>query len=440
VSAETGSPLQQGAAHARAARPFFHSRWVPAPAHVRELGLHAGLPQGFRAAGVAAGLKPSGNADVGLLVCDAPEPVSAARFTTSAAPAAPVLVTRDRCRLSSLRAVLANSGCANAATGGRGLDDAAKTQGAAALAVQVDPAEVALASTGAISHMLPVDAVLKGILQARAELSRVGDGAFQQAIQTTDAFEKRANLEVELPSGAVRLSAQCKGAGMISPRFATMLCFVETDAGLSAETAELLLGVCVKRSFDRASVDGQLSTNDTAILIASGAGGVHVAPESEDELRLGEALDALLRALAIMMVADGEGARRIARVLVRGGALGGRADAVESVARAVANSPLVKAALHGGDPNWGRIVQAVGQAVGEWGPGQPPLAVDIAIEGMQVCSAGAAIPHDAAALSEAVQGEEVEYEITLPGDGAETELFFSDLSHEYVSINADYTT
>ncbi len=418
--------------HPNAALPFFHSRWVPAPGHVRELGLDAGLPGGFRAAGVAAGIKPSGNPDVGLLVCDAPEPVSAARFTSSGTPAAPVLVTRERCRLDALRVILANSGCANAATGRRGLDDAAKTQGAAAVAARVDPAAVALASTGGISHLLPVEAVLKGILRARSQLAREGDGAFQQAIQTTDLFEKRANLEVALPSGSVRLSAQCKGAGMISPRFATMLCFIETDAELSAETVELLLGVCVKRSFDRASVDGQLSTNDTAIMIASGASGVRIAPESEDELRFGEALDALLRALAIMMVADGEGARRIARVVVNGG----HSDGVEAAARAVANSPLVKAALHGGDPNWGRIVQAVGAAL----PGTAPLAVDIAVEGMQVCSGGAAIPYELSALAQAVQRDEVEYEVTLPGEGAETEVFFSDLSHEYVTINADYTT
>jgi len=420
------------AEHPAASLPFFRSRWVPAPTHVRELGLMAGLPQGFRAAGVAAGLKPSGKTDVGMLVCDSEKPVSAARFTATATPAAPVLVSRERCRLDALRVVLANSGCANAATGGRGLDDAAKTQGAAAMAAAVDPAEVALASTGAISHLLPVDLVLKGILQACSQLSREGDSDFQQAIQTTDAFEKRANLEVVLPSGTVRLSAQCKGAGMISPRFATMLCFVETDAVLTPETADLLLGVCVKRSFDRASVDGQLSTNDTAILMCSGASGVVVESESEDELRLGEALDALLRALAIMMVADGEGARRIARVLVRGGSPQG----VEGVARAVANSPLVKAALHGGDPNWGRVVQAVGAAMA----GTAPLAVDITIEGIQVCSGGAAVAHDAQALSLAVQREEVEYEIELPGEGAETEVFFSDLSHEYVTINADYTT
>jgi glutamate N-acetyltransferase/amino-acid N-acetyltransferase len=413
-------------------QPFFHSRWVPAPAHVRDLGPDAGLPAGFRAAGVVCGIKPSGNRDLGVLVCDSEQPVSAARFTASGTPAAPVLVTQQRCRLGELRAVLANSGCANAATGGRGLDDAAKTQGAAAIALGVDPDEVALASTGAISHRLPVDPMLKGILAAGPLLSAAGDATFQQAIQTTDLTEKRASLEVALGSGAVRLTAQCKGAGMISPNFATMLCFVQTDAALEPETAELLLSVCVQRSFDRASVDGQLSTNDTAILMCSGASGVRVAPASEDELRLGEALDALLRQLAIMMVADGEGAERIARVVVRGGHL----PSAEAVARAVGNSPLVKTALHGGDPNWGRIVQAVGAAL----RGTAPLAVDVAIEGINVCAAGAAIGYDEQALQAAVQGSELEYEIGLPGEGAETEVFFSDLGHEYIRINADYTT
>jgi glutamate N-acetyltransferase/amino-acid N-acetyltransferase len=421
----------EGSASA-APQPFFHSRWVPAPEFVRELDPGAGLPPGFRAAGIACGIKASGNPDLGLLVCDAEQPVSAARFTASATPAAPVLLCRERCRLSALRAVLANSGCANAATGARGLEDAAKTQGAAALAVGVGEADLALASTGGISHRLPVEKVLQGILAARPQLRRQGDGDFQLAIQTTDAFEKRANLELALASGAVRLSAQCKGAGMISPNFATMLCFVQTDAALQVATADLLLGVCVKRSFDRCTVDGQLSTNDTAILMCSGASQVAIAPESEDELRFGQALDALLRALAIMIVADGEGARRLARVLVRGGQPAG----VEAVARAVANSPLVKAALHGADPNWGRILQAVGAAL----PGTAPLAVDISIEGTPVCSASAAIDYDQAALARAVQAREIEYDITLPGQGAETEVFFSDLSHQYVKINAEYTT
>ena len=413
-------------------RPLFGSRWAQPPAHLRELALDAGLPAGFRAAGVAAGLKPSGRPDVGLLVCDAKAAVSAARFTSSSTAAAPVLVTRERCRTDGLRVVLANAGCANAATGKRGLDDAAKTQGAAALAAGVQPHAVALASTGAISHHLPVDAMLKGILRAREQLSSDGDSAFQAAIQTTDRFEKRACLEVVLPSGTVRVSAQCKGAGMISPRFATMLCFVETDAELAPETAELLLSVCVRRSFDRISVDGQLSTNDTAILMCSGASGVRVEAQSEDELLLGEALDALLRALALMIVADGEGAARIARVLVRGD----DGDAAEAVARAIANSPLVKAALHGGDPNWGRIVQAAGAAL----PGPRPLALDVAIEGTRVCAGGSALDYDEKELARAVARAEVEYVVSLPGEGAETEVFFSDLSHEYVTINAEYTT
>jgi glutamate N-acetyltransferase/amino-acid N-acetyltransferase len=420
-------------------QPFFRSRWVPAPPHVRELGLDCGLPAGFRAAGVTCGIKPSGNPDLALLVCDSETPVSAARFTASAAPAAPVLLSKERCRLDGLRAILANSGCANAATGKRGLEDAAKTQGAAAAALGLDPAAIAVASTGGISDYLPVEAIVKGILTAHRKLRREGDADLQKAIQTTDAFEKRASLEVELPSGTVRLSAQCKGAGMISPRFATMFCFVQTDAALTPETADLLLGVCVKRSFDRASVDGQLSTNDTAILMCSGSSGVSIAPQSEDELRFGEALDALLRQLAIMMVADGEGAARIGRVVVRGGDL----DGAEAAARAVANSPLVKTALHSGDPNWGRIIQAVGGELGGRPGFEAPLAVDLTLEGIHVCSAGSAISYDEDELAAALQAKEVEYEILLGGGDsilAETEVFFSDLSHEYVTFNADYHT
>lgn len=416
-------------------QPFFHSRWVPAPEHVRDLGPDAGLPAGFRAAGVACGIKPSGNPDLGLIVCDSDGPVSAARFADTGTPAAPVLLSQERCTLASLRAVLANSGCANAATGRRGLEDAAKTQGAAAMALGVQPHEVILGSTGGISQYLPVDNMLRGIREAAAQLEQGGDASFQQAIQTTDAFEKRACLEVELPAGKVMLTAQCKGAGMISPRFATMLCFVQTDAAMVPETADLLLGVCLKRSFDRCSVDGQLSTNDTAVLMCSGASGVRIEPESDDERLFGEALDALMRQLAILMVRDGEGAARIARVVVRGG----DAHNVEAAARAVANSPLVKTALYGKDPNWGRIVQAVGGAL----PGTAPLALDIAIEGIQVCSAGAALLSDEEvqrALEQGLEREEVEYDITLPGEGAETEVFFSDLSYEYVRINAEYTT
>jgi glutamate N-acetyltransferase/amino-acid N-acetyltransferase len=410
---------------------FFRSRWVEVPDWVRH-DPAGGLPAGFRAAGVAAGLKQSGGRDVGLLVSDAPETTSAARFTRSGVLAAPVLVTQERARLDALRVVVANSGNANAATGGRGMDDAAKMQGAAAMAGGVEADQVAVASTGVIGVPLDSRAVVGGLARARGELRPDGDADFAAAIMTTDAFEKRATLAVELSGGTVRLSAQAKGAGMIQPAFATMLCFVQSDAALAADTADLLLGVCVKRSFDRISVDGQLSTNDTVVLMCSGASGLAVEPESEDELRFGQALDSLLRQLALEIVRDGEGAARAGRVVVRGG----HEPNVEAAARAVANSPLVKTALHGGDPNWGRIAQAVGAAL----PGTAPLPLDIAIEGMRVCAGGAAVPFDLDDLASRVTREEVEYVVDLPGEGAETEVFFSDLGHEYVTINADYTT
>jgi glutamate N-acetyltransferase / amino-acid N-acetyltransferase len=410
----------------------FSSRWVETPAHVTERP-DAGLPAGFRAAGVACGIKESGALDLGLVVSDAGETTSAARFTRSGTQSAPVLLCRERCALEGIRAVVVNSGNANAATGLPGLEDAVQMQASTAAALGLDPDNaVAVASTGVIGVPLPVDRAVAGIQAAAGQLRSDGEADFAEAIRTTDAFPKRASVEVRLGAGSVRLSAQAKGAGMISPGFATLLCFVQSDAVLQPETCDLLLGVTVKRSFERVSVDGQLSTSDTVILQCSGASGVAIEPETEDELRFGEALDAVLRRLALQMARDGEGGRRVGRVVVRGG----DGEAVEAAARAVANSPLVKTALYGGDPNWGRIIQAVGMTL----PGMAPLPVDVAIEGVQVCARGAAVPHDPAALAAAVQRDEVEYEIGLPGEGAETELFFSDLGHEYVTLNAEYTT
>jgi glutamate N-acetyltransferase / amino-acid N-acetyltransferase len=415
---------------------FFHSRWVACPEHVLDAGADGGLPAGFRAGAAAAGIKTEGILDVGLLVADAPDTVSAARFTRSGVLAAPVLVTRDHARTEALRVIVANSGNANAATGEAGMQAALAMQRAAARATGVPADQVAVNSTGVIGVALDAGLVAGGIEQAASSLHADGDVELNQAMMTTDALPKRASLDVTLPSGSVRLSAQAKGAGMIEPAFATMLCFVQTDAKLDPATADLLLGVCVKRSFDRISVDGQLSTNDTVILQCSGESGVHVAPESEDERSFGLALDALLRQLALLIVRDGEGARRIGRVVVRGGS----GDDAERCARAVANSPLVKTALHGADPNWGRIAQAVGQAM----PGTAPLGLDIAIEGIALCRDGAAVAFDEAALNAAAVGTEIEYEVGLPSaDPAtrpETEVFFSDLSHEYVTINAEYTT
>jgi glutamate N-acetyltransferase / amino-acid N-acetyltransferase len=410
---------------------FFDSRWVARPAHVRD---SSAIPAGFRLGGIACGVKDpsSSELDLGLVVCDEPAAVSAARFCDSGVLAAPVVVTHERCDLHAIRAVVANSGNANAATGQAGIAQAVAVQEAAAVALRLDPREVAVASTGVIGVALPGERIAAAMPALVASLSEGGGERFARAIRTTDVLDKHVSLALTLPSGEVRLSAFCKGAGMISPRFATMLCFVQTDAALDAQTAELLLGVTVKRSFDRISVDGQLSTNDTVILMCSGASGVAVEPESADERSFGEALDALLRQLALRIVADGEGARRIARVHVRGGQPG----AAERVARAVGDSPLVKAALFGGDPNWGRVAQAIGAAL----PGSAPLRFEIAIEGIAVARDGAAAEHDGAALAAAVARDEVLYEIDLEGAGAEAELFFSDLSYDYVKINAEYTT
>jgi glutamate N-acetyltransferase/amino-acid N-acetyltransferase len=417
---------------------FFSSRWVSCPENVTEA--HDGsLPKGFRAAGAACGVKADGAKDIALIVSDAPATTSAARFSRSGAQSAPVLHSRQESKLWELRAVVVNSGNANAATGARGLDDAAAMCAAAAVAAGVDTHQVAVASTGVIGVPLPIARITSGITALGSELRADGAADFAEAIRTTDAFPKQVTLDIALDAGTVRLSVQAKGAGMISPNFATLLVFVQTDAVLEVDEADLLLSVCAKRSFDRISVDGQLSTSDTIVLQASGASGVRIEPKTADERLFGEALDAALRQVALLVAKDGEGARRVGRVLVKGG----DQHLAERVAHAVGDSPLVKTALYGGDPNWGRVIQAVGAAlpVGVVGGNKfATLQVDISIEDIVVCVNGSYVEHDEQALAEAVKRDEVEYEVVLPGDGAEAERYFSDLGHEYVTLNAEYTT
>jgi glutamate N-acetyltransferase/amino-acid N-acetyltransferase len=408
----------------------FDSRWIEWPDQVRLD--EAGLPKGFRAAACAAGIKPSGKVDLALLVSDEEGTTSALRQTRSSAAAAPVLVNREQVDPGRIRCAVVNSGNANAATGEAGYEDALRMQAAAASATGVSVDSVSVYSTGVIGQRLDVSLIEDALPGLGADLSGSAHEAFSEAILTTDAGPKRLTAEIQLPSGPVRIAAQAKGAGMMRPAFATMLCYVETDAGMSSDTCDLLLGTCVKRSFERISVDGQMSTNDAVLLMASGASRVVVEPQTEDEAVFGVALDVILRALALMIVSDGEGAARVGRVVVEGG----EDQTVEHVARTIAGSPLVKAALHGGDPNWGRIVQAVGMAL----PDSSRLPVDIVIEGVQVCSAGAAVPFDEEALAEAVAGSEVDYTVRIPGSGSACEVFFSDLSHEYVTINSEYTT
>jgi glutamate N-acetyltransferase/amino-acid N-acetyltransferase len=297
---------------------------------------------------------------------------------------------------------------------------------------------VGVASTGIIGIPLEGGPLLAGIEQALGTLSPDGGADFAEAIMTSDQWPKRASLEVELSPGAVTLCAQAKGAGMISPSFATMLCFIETDAAIDHVTLARLVRRATERSFERISVDGQLSTNDTVFAIASGASGQAVEAGTEGEARFSAALDALLRQLAVEIVADGEGSKRVARLVVDG-----PLAPAEPVARAVGNSPLVKCALGGGDPNWGRILQAAGQAL-VGGSDE----IDLAIEGVVVARAGVERGLDDGEqrhVEEAMRQPEVEISLRLAGGagpraGESTELFFCDLGHDYVSFNSEYST
>ena len=330
--------------------------------------------------------------------------------------------------------IVANSGNANAATGNRGFEDAARMQGAASMAGGAPEDQVAVASTGVIGVPLDAGEAIRGIAKARAELREYGHGDFSEAIRTTDKFAKEVEVDVALPSGTVRLTAQAKGAGMISPAFATMLCFIQTDAALSAETADLLLGVTASRARSTGSrVDGQLSTNDTVILQASGASGVVIEPQSEDEVRFGEALDWALRKLALDIVRDGEGSKRIGRVVVarrRRGRRGRRRARDRQLAagqgRAARRGPELGPDRAGGRRRDARHRAA---AAGHLHRGRAGLRGGRG----DALRRGRRWPRRWPATRSSTT-------VALPGDGAEAEVFFSDLSHEYVTINADYTT
>jgi glutamate N-acetyltransferase/amino-acid N-acetyltransferase len=380
---------------------FFRSRWVEPPPGVEELDPD-GLAPGFASAGVACGLKDGGDTDVGVVAAEA-DVASALLLTRNAAAAAPVRACRERCDQAAIRAAVVNSGNANAATGEAGYRDAIAMQEATAEALGIEPRGVAVAETGTIGVPLPVEDVLGGIAVAIGALAAGSAADFARAIMTTDAGPKRCCVR----AGGATLSAQAKGAGMIEPGFATMLCFVQTDAVVA--DPEAALRSAVAGSFERITVDGQMSTNDTVLLQATGECGVPLP----DGL-----LDAVLLQLALEIVADGEGASRVGRVEVSGAR-----DELEAdrTARAIANSPLVKTALYGRDPNWGRIAQAAGMAlageeIGELGPDRI----------------------DASGLGRA----EAEADLSLRLDRGTTSahVYFSDLTEGYVKINAEYTT
>ena len=381
---------------------LFDKRWVDLPRGAEELDPSV-LAPGFRAGATHCGLKDGGETDVAVLVCDAAEVATSVLLTRNAAAAAPIRVCRENVDPSGVRAIAVNSGNANAATGDRGLKDALAMQAATADALGLDAREVVVAETGVIGVPLEIDRVTEGVRKAADSLARDRATGFTRAIMTTD----RSPKNVSVKAGGVTISAQAKGAGMIQPGFATMLCFVQTDAQIS--DPEAALRHAVDSSFERITVDGQMSTNDTVVLQATG--------ETETPMPAG-LLDKVLLALALEIVADGEGAERIARVTVTGAR---DSDEAERVARAIANSPLVKTALTGRDANWGRIAQAAGMA----------------LAGEEIPEPG---PHSIQYEELGGGTDEAEIGIELGRGDASAHVYFSDLTHAYIEINAEYTT
>ncbi|SRR6056297_38120 len=390
------------------------------------------LPAGFRFAGVPCGIKASGRPDLTLIVADRPV-VAAGVFTTNQIVAAPVLLCKARTPSASVRAVVVNSGNANACTGKQGEADAYQMTQWVAEQIGAPADAVLVMSTGIIGHALPMDKVRQGIAEAHAQLAATPSGfaAAADAILTTDKARKVSAKNVTIGDQTYRICGMAKGAGMIAPNMATMLAAVLTDAPLAPEDAQSLLATAADGSFNRVSVDGHTSTNDTLLLLAQAS----PQPLAGDDLEtFRAALHAMCVELAKQLPADGEGAKHVLQLSVTGAV---NDNDAEVIARAVGASPLVKTAITGGDPNWGRIVSAAGYA-------GPPIMVSqtsLSILGTTVFAQGQPVPFDAAALSRAMQAAPFVEVALVVGDGpGKTDFWASDLTTHYVEFNSLYTT
>lgn len=394
-------------------------------------------PAGFMAGTAACGLKSKGKDDLLVLVSE--HPCSAAGvFTRNQVVAAPVVVDRE-CLASDpsvIRAVVANSGVANACTGEAGLNAARETQAIAAEHLGVEPPQVLVLSTGLIGVPLPMEVIKPGTARAFERLSREEGPAAARAIMTTDTQPKHRALKMDMPAGQVTLGGIAKGAGMIHPNMATMLAVVTTDAALSAQAAQEMLQRVTDRTFNCITVDGDTSTNDAVLLLANGAAGV--APSGADLEIFETGLTDLCRSLAKSIVRDGEGATKFVTLTVQGAA---DADQARRVGRTVASSPLVKTALHGGDPNWGRILAAAGRSGVPLAPERLALWVaDGEREPIQLVEAGAPLRYPEEAAAQAFSKPEVDLRLDLGLGESEATVWTCDLSHEYVTINSHYRT
>lgn len=385
-------------------------------------------PRGFRAAGVRCGVKSQGR-DIALIVSEAPASV-AGMFTTNRASAPCVRYSRHVVETGTARAIVVNSGNANAATGEEGFVDNVRMAQKVAQLLQCSPAQVVTASTGIIGHRLPLEKIEAGIEAAILELSESGGHAAAEAIMTTDTAPKAEALSLHLPDGEVRIGGIAKGAGMIAPNMATMLCFLTTDAQISAPALQQVLKDAVERSFHCLTIDGDTSTNDMVVILANGHSGVDVHRYLDD---FQQALEMLCVRLAQRIARDGEGATKLVEVEVRGA---GTFTNARKVGKTVAESPLVKTALFGNDPNWGRILAAIGRSGVEFDPDR----TQIALQGTLVYSDGKPTAFDARALHESLKADTVQIAIDLQRGTEHATVWTCDLSYDYVRINAEYHT
>ena len=381
--------------------------------------------QGFRAAGVAAGLKSTGKPDVALVVNDGPEHVAAGVFTSNRVVAAPVVWSRQALADGVAHAVVLNSGGANACTGPEGFLDTHVTAERTGEALGVSAGDVVVCSTGLIGVRLPMDKLLPGVESAVAALDAAGGDSAAAAIMTTDTVPKTAVAEGD---GWV-VGGMAKGAGMLAPGLATMLCVLTTDAVVTAGDADAALRAATGRTFDRVDSDGCMSTNDSVVLLSSGASGVRA-----DQDELAAALTEVCASLARQLVADAEGASHDIAVHVVGAS---DETAAVAVARAVTRSNLFKAAVFGNDPNWGRVLSAVGTVPPEVAP-YDALTLDVSINGVQVCRAGGV--GEGRELVDLASQREVHVEIDLHAGDAAATVWTNDLTHDYVHENSAYSS
>jgi glutamate N-acetyltransferase/amino-acid N-acetyltransferase len=390
-------------------------------------------PRGFRAAGLHCGIKANGKADLALLACAGPA-TAAGVFTVNLAQAAPVTVSKAHLQITGgqARAVVTNSGCANACTGPQGLADAREMTALTAAALGCADADVLVASTGVIGVNLKMAALRSGIPAAAAALGTDGGGAAAEAIMTTDPFPKSAAVEVATDGGTFRVGGMAKGSGMIEPRMATMLGYLTTDAVVSPERLQRVLTEACRYTFNAITVDGEPSTNDCTFALASGASGVVI--DDATEAALFDGFRAVARELALGIVRGGEGATKLVAITASDAA--SEADAW-TAARAIANSLLVKTAIHGADPNWGRLVAAAGRSGAAFVLDRARVRIGSLVLFADGRPFDELAPHAAAYL----QGTDLDIEVSLgTGGGQQATVWTCDLSKMYVQINSEYRT